>query len=78
MVDTFLVTIIGHWRGTVHIHINSHVEGTFMCGPCEWYIHMWQVLTCVGYIQLWRRHYLCGHFWSLFFWAVGEEQCEYV
>ena len=31
----FLVTIIGHWRGTVHIYINSHVEGTFMYGPCE-------------------------------------------
>ena len=39
---SLLLAVSGEWR----IHVNSHVEGTFMCGPYGGYIHVWQVLMC--------------------------------
>ena len=44
---SFLVTIFGSWRGAVYIHVNSCVEGTFMCGLSGGYIHMERGHSCV-------------------------------
>ena len=49
LTDGFSVTVLVDW-GTVCIHVNSHVEGTFTCGKHA------EDCSCVGEAHVWMGH----------------------